>query len=79
MLKYQNRNVKQHGNISPLKTNSTTKDLNNNEEEEIANIEFQKPIVKMINELKEETQKVVCELKEDMNKQLNEFKKNSNK
>jgi hypothetical protein len=48
--------MKQQGNISPSKANSTTKDLNNSEEEEISNTEFQKIIAKMINELKEETQ-----------------------
>jgi hypothetical protein len=33
--------MKQQGNSSPLENNSTPRDLNNNEEEEISNIEFQ--------------------------------------
>jgi hypothetical protein len=66
--------MKQQSNSSPSKVNSTTKDLNNREEEKISNIQFQKLIVRMINELKEETQKLVSDLKEDMNKQLNELK-----
>jgi hypothetical protein len=37
--------------------NSHTKDLKKSEEEEISNTEFQKKIVKMTNELKEETLK----------------------
>jgi ABC-type Fe3+-citrate transport system substrate-binding protein len=71
--------MKQQGNSSPLKANFTTKDLNNSEEEEIANIKSPKIIVRMINELKEETQKLVSELKEDMNKQLRQLKEDSNK
>jgi hypothetical protein len=51
----QHRNIKQQSNISPSKANSTSKDLNNSEEEEISNTEFQKIIVRMINEFKEET------------------------
>jgi hypothetical protein len=47
--------MKQKDNSSPSKANSTTKDLNTCIEEEISNIEFQK-IVRIINELKEETQ-----------------------
>jgi hypothetical protein len=60
--------MKQQDNHSPSKTNSTTKDLNTCVEEEISNDEFQKTIVKMINDLKEETQNLVFDLKEDMNK-----------
>jgi hypothetical protein len=41
--------MKQQGNSFPSKANSTTKDLNNNEEEKISNIKFQKIIVRMIN------------------------------
>jgi hypothetical protein len=70
MCKSQCRNMKQQGNSSPSKANSTTKDRNNNEEEEISNIDFQNIIVKMINELKQEIQKLPSNLKEDMNKQL---------
>jgi hypothetical protein len=55
--------MKQQGSSSPLKVNSTTKDLNNSNEEETPNTEFQKIIVRMVNELKEETQKLVSELK----------------
>jgi hypothetical protein len=44
--------------------------------EEISKIKFQKIIVRMINQLKEETQKLVSDLKEYMNKQLNELKEN---
>jgi hypothetical protein len=32
--------MKQQGNSSPSKANSTTKDLNNSEEGEVSNIEF---------------------------------------
>jgi hypothetical protein len=60
----------QQDNCSPSKANSTTKDLNNCVEEEIANTEFKKKKVEMVNELKEETQKVLSDLKEDVNKQL---------
>jgi hypothetical protein len=56
---------------------STTKDLNTCIEEEISNNEFQKPIVKMINDLKEETQNLVFEHKEDVNKQLNNLRENT--
>jgi hypothetical protein len=66
-------------NCFSSKANSTTNDLNTCVEEEIVNHEFQKTIVKMINDLKEGTQKPVFELKEDMNKQLNELKENTNK
>jgi hypothetical protein len=41
------------------KANSSTKDLNKSVEEEILNNEFQKTIVKLINELNEEIQKLV--------------------
>jgi hypothetical protein len=53
--------------------------LNNSKEEEISNIEFQKVILRIINELKEGTHNPVSELKEDMNKQVKECKENSNK
>jgi hypothetical protein len=64
--------MKQQDNHSPSKVNSTTKDLNTCIGEEISNNEFQKTIVKMINDhnLKEETQKLVLDLKEDVNKQM---------
>jgi hypothetical protein len=48
-------------------------------QKEISNNEFQRTIVKMINDLKEETQKLVFVLKGDMNKQLNEFEENTNR
>jgi hypothetical protein len=70
--------MKQQDNCSPSKANSTTKDLNTCIEEEILNNEFQKTIVKMINSLKEETQKLVFDIKEDVNKQLNKLKVNTN-
>jgi hypothetical protein len=38
--KSQCRNMKQQGNSSPSKANSTTEDLNNSKEEEISNIDF---------------------------------------
>jgi hypothetical protein len=69
----------QNDNCSPLKANSTTKDLNTRVEEEVSNNEFQETIVKMINDLKEETQKLIFDLKEDVNKQLKELKENINK
>jgi hypothetical protein len=50
--------MKQQGNNSPLKSNSTTKDINNSENEEISNIEFQKIIVRMIIEPKGEPPKL---------------------
>jgi hypothetical protein len=52
--------MKPQDKSSPLKANSTTKDLNKSKEKELSNIEFQNKIVRMINELKEETQKLVC-------------------
>jgi hypothetical protein len=58
---------------------SKSQDLNKSEEKEISNSEFQKLIVRIINELREETYMLVLELKEDMNKQLKELKENSNK
>jgi hypothetical protein len=42
MSKSQHRDMKQKGNSSPSKANSTTKDLNNRKEEEMSNIELQK-------------------------------------
>jgi hypothetical protein len=68
--------MKQHDNCSPSEANSTTKDLNNCVKKAISNGEFQKTIIKVINELKEETQKLASYLKEDVNKQLNELKEN---
>jgi hypothetical protein len=47
-----------------LKSQLLTKDLNKSVEEEISNNEFQKTIVKLSNELTEETQKLVADLKE---------------
>jgi DNA anti-recombination protein RmuC len=79
MCKSQWRKMMQQGNSSPSKSNSTTKNLDNSEEEDIPNIEFQKLTVRMINEVKEETHKLVSELKDDMNKQVKELKENSNK
>jgi uncharacterized protein YicC (UPF0701 family) len=70
--------MKQQGNQSPSKANATTKDLNTCKEEEISNNEFQNTIVKVINNLKEETQKPGFDLKEDMNEELNELKENTN-
>jgi hypothetical protein len=55
--------MKQQDNHSPSKANSTTKDPNTSIEKELSNNEFQKPIVKIINNLKEEIQKLVFELK----------------
>jgi hypothetical protein len=60
--------MKEQDDRSPSKVNSNTRDLNNSIEEEITNIEFQKPIERMINKLKEGTQKLVSDLKEDVNK-----------
>jgi hypothetical protein len=51
----------------------------NSKKEEISIIEFQEIMVRMINELKEETQQLVTDLKENMNKQLKVLKENSNK
>jgi ElaB/YqjD/DUF883 family membrane-anchored ribosome-binding protein len=71
--------MKQQNNCSPSKSYSNTKGLDNFIEKEISNVEFQKIIVIIINEVKEVTHKLVSELKEDMNKQLKELKENSNK
>jgi hypothetical protein len=46
--------MKQQGSSSPSKANFTTEDLNSSEEEETSIIEFNKTIVRIINELKEE-------------------------
>jgi hexokinase len=54
MCKFQCK-IKQQDNHSPSKANSTTKDPNTCVEEELSNNELQKIIVKMINNLKEET------------------------
>jgi hypothetical protein len=62
--------MKQKDNCSPSKANSTTKDPNICVEEQLSNNEFQKTIVKLINNLKEETQKLVFNLKEDVNKKI---------
>jgi hypothetical protein len=78
MSKYQ-CSIKEQDNHSPSKANSTTKDPNTYVEEKLANNEFQQTIVKMINKLKEETQKLAFDLKENVNKQLNEFKENTNR
>jgi hypothetical protein len=56
--------MKQEDNHSPSKANSTTKDQNTCIEEELSNNEFQKTVVKIINNLKEETQKLVFDLRE---------------
>jgi hypothetical protein len=71
--------VKQQDNHSPSKANSNTKDLYSCEEKEISNIEFQKIIVRMINELKENIQKLVSDHIENVNKQLSELKENTNR
>jgi hypothetical protein len=71
--------MKEQDSHSPSKANAITKDLNTCLEEERSNNKFQKTIVKVINNLKEETQKLVFDFKEDMNKQLNELKDNTNK
>jgi hypothetical protein len=60
--------MNQQGNSSPSKTNFNTKDPNSSKGEEISNIEFQKIIVGVINELKEEVQKLAYDIKEDMRK-----------
>jgi hypothetical protein len=61
--------MKQQDNHSPSKANSTTKNSNAYIEEQLSNNEFEKTTVKMINNLKEETQMLILDLKEDMNKQ----------
>jgi hypothetical protein len=66
--------MKQQDNHIPSKANSTTKDSNTCTEEELSNNKFQKIIVKMINNLKEETQKLVFDLKEYVNKQMSSKK-----
>jgi hypothetical protein len=71
--------MKQEDNHSPSKANSTTYYPNTCIEEKLSNNEFQTTRVKMINNLKEETQKLVFDLKENKNKQLNELRENINK
>jgi F0F1-type ATP synthase membrane subunit b/b' len=71
--------MKQQDNNSPSKANSTTKDPNTCVEEGLSNNESQKTVVKIVNDLKEETQKLAFDLKKNMNKQLNEHKENTNK
>jgi hypothetical protein len=66
--------MKYQDNCSPSKGNHTTKNLNTCVEEEISNTECQETIVKMINELKEETQKLVPDLKDNVNKQLGKYR-----
>jgi DNA-directed RNA polymerase specialized sigma24 family protein len=63
--------MKQQDNHAPSKANSTTEDPNTDVEEELSNNEFQKTILKMINDLKEETQKLVFE---NVNKQMSSKK-----
>jgi hypothetical protein len=70
--------MKQQDTLSPSKANSITKDLNTCIEENLSNNEFQKTVIKVINDLEEETQKLMFDLKKDMNKQLNELKENAN-
>jgi hypothetical protein len=60
--------MNQQDNHSPSKANSTSKDPNTCVEEELSNNEFQKTKVKIINDLKEETQKLVFDLNKNMNK-----------
>jgi hypothetical protein len=48
--------MKQQDNNSPSKVHSTTKDPSTCIEEELSNNEFQKTIVKIINDFKEETE-----------------------
>jgi predicted transcriptional regulator len=71
--------MNQQDNHSPSKAKSTTKDPNTCVEEELSSNEFQKTIVKMISNLKEETQNLVFYLKENVKKQLNYLKENTNK
>jgi hypothetical protein len=49
-----------------LPTPEVAEGANTCTEEKLSNNEFQKTIVKMINKLKEETQKLIFDLKEDM-------------
>jgi hypothetical protein len=60
--------MKQQGNFSPTKANSTTKDPNTYVEEKLSNNESQKTTIKMIDDLKVQTQKLVFDLKENVNK-----------
>jgi hypothetical protein len=55
--------MKQQHNHSPSKANSTTKDPSLCIEEELSHNEFQNITVKMINDLKEETQKLAFDSK----------------
>jgi disulfide oxidoreductase YuzD len=71
--------MKQQNNCSPSKANAITNGLNASIEEKISNNEFQKTVVKIINDLKGEKQKIVFDFKKDMNKQLNELKENTNR
>jgi hypothetical protein len=62
--------MREQDNHSPSKAYSNTKDLNTCIEKELSNNEFQKTIVKMINNLKEEKQKLVFDFKENVKKTI---------
>jgi hypothetical protein len=55
-------------NCSPSKANSSIKDPDTCIEEKLSNNEFQKTIIKLMNDFKEETQNLVFDIKENMNK-----------
>jgi hypothetical protein len=72
----QNETARQPLSIKSQSHHYSSKHLHR---EDSSNNEFQKTVVKMINDLKEKKQKLVLELKENMNKQLSELKENTNK
>jgi hypothetical protein len=54
----KHKKYKKRGNMSPPKVNnSTIKELNNSEEDEIANNEFKRTMIRMINEIKKDMYK----------------------
>jgi uncharacterized Fe-S cluster-containing protein len=67
--------MKKQDNMSPTKiNNSTMKDLNDNQENEISNNELKTAIIRMGNKIEEDMYMHLNIFKEDTNKQLNESK-----
>jgi DNA mismatch repair ATPase MutS len=75
------QNIKKCSRISPNDRNTTRveKDSNERETEEIPDKEFIRMLIRMINEIKEDTHKELNELKNSTNQQLNEARQNSKK
>jgi DNA anti-recombination protein RmuC len=65
--------------MSPNVSNSTTKESNKSEMNEISNNEFKRTVTRMINEIKGEIHNHLNEIKEDKYKRVTELKEDSNK